>query len=75
MFPNNFSQPIGQYISQLQKINLLSETIVYHVKPAFEFSNNNSRIKCEICSKLTIEAPAIILFSLLLTLNIFDVLF
>ena len=38
----------------------------------FEFSNNNSRIKCELCSKLTIEAPYVVLVSLLLTLKIFD---
>ena len=38
----------------------------------FEFSNINSRIKCEICVKLTIEVPDIFLLSLLLNLNIFD---
>ena len=37
----------------------------------FKVSNNNRRIKCKICSKLTIEA-AVILVSLLLTLNIND---
>ena len=37
----------------------------------FEFSNNNSTIKCKICSKLTIEALHIVLLSLLLTMNIF----
>ena len=41
----------------------------------FEFSSNESRIKCEICSKLIIEAPNIALVSLWLTLNIFDTLF
>ena len=35
----------------------------------FEFSNNNSRIKCEICSKLDATD---LLVSLLLTLNIND---
>ena len=40
----------------------------------FEFSYNNSRIKCKICSKLLIKAPDIVLVSLWLTLNIFDML-
>ena len=30
----------------------------------FEFSNNNSRIKYEICSKLTIEATDVVLVSI-----------
>ena len=38
----------------------------------FEFNNTNSRIKCEICLKLTIEVSDVILVSLL---NIFDTLF
>ena len=38
----------------------------------FEFSNNNSRIKCEICSKLTIEATNVVPVPLLLTFNIVD---
>ena len=43
----------------------------------FEFNNNNSRIKCEICLKLTLttEAADIILVSIFLTLNLFDTLF
>ena len=40
----------------------------------FEFSNINSNIKCDICSKLIIEAPDIFLVFLLLTLTIFDTL-
>ena len=40
----------------------------------FEFSNINSKINFEICSKLAIEAPDV-LVSLVLTLNIFDTLF
>ena len=40
----------------------------------FEFSNNNSRIKCEICSKLTIEATDDVLVPSLLTFNIVDTL-
>ena len=40
----------------------------------FECSNINSRIKCKICSKLIIEAPDVVLVSLLLTLNIFGTL-
>ena len=45
------------------KTNILSEIIVSQAQMAFIFfklSNNNSRIKCEICSKLTIEATDIV---------------
>ena len=74
-----FSQPIGQYISQLLKTGLLSETTVSKAQPTFICSNSakltNSTIKCEICLKLTIEVPDVVLVSLLLTLNIFDTLF
>ena len=62
------------YFPQLLKTSLLSETIFSQAQAAFfmsKFSNNNHRIKCEICSNLTIEAPHIALLSLLLTLNIF----
>ena len=41
----------------------------------FKFNNFNNRIKCEICSKLTIELSDVVLVSLLLTLNVFDTLF
>ena len=41
----------------------------------FEFNNNSSRIKCEICLKLTIETSDVVLVSLLLTLNIVDSFF
>ena len=37
----------------------------------FKFCHNKSRIKCQICSKLTIEALDIVLVLLLLTLNIY----
>ena len=37
-----------------------------------KFSNNNSRIKSEICPKLTIEVTGIFLVFLLLILHIFD---
>ena len=36
-----------------------------------EFSNNNRKIKCEICSKLTVEATDVVLVSSLLTLTCF----
>ena len=64
------------YLPQLLKTNL-SKTMVSESQPAFIYSNwaINSRTKFEICSKLTIKAPTIILVSLLLTLNIFDTLF
>ena len=35
MWPNKFSQSIGQCISQLLKTNLLSETIYSQTHPAF----------------------------------------
>ena len=50
--------------------NSLSETNVFEY--LFEFSSNNSRINCKICSKLTIETPDVVLVYLLLTSNIFD---
>ena len=54
-----FPQPIGQHISQIteknycMKLPFLSQTCIY----LFEFSNINSRIKWNIYSKLTKEAP------------------
>ena len=69
--------PIGQYISHTQNkfivwnYSFSGPTGIY----LLEFSNINSRIKCEICSKLTIEAPDVVLVSLLLTLNMFGTLF
>ena len=45
----------------------------------FKVNNTNTRKRCEICSQLTIKdtrmTPDIVLFSLLLTLNIFHTLF
>ena len=44
----------------------------------FKVSNRKTRTKCEICSKLTIKIPdanAVVLVSLLLTMNIFHTLF
>ena len=40
-----------------------------------KFSIINSKIKCKICSNLTIQLPEVNLVSLLLTLNVFDTLF
>ena len=37
----------------------------------FKFSDINSRIKCEVCSKVTIETPKVVLVSLLLTDKLF----
>ena len=74
----SFSQPIEQYISHsLPKTfitwnyHFLGPTRIY----LFEFSNINNRVKYEMCLKLTIEVPDVILVYLLLTLNIFDMLF
>ena len=70
-------QPIiGRYISQITEKKLVlnyrssGPTGIY----LFEFCNINSRIKCNICSKLTNEAPDVVLVSLLLSFNIFDML-
>ena len=60
-----------RYFSQLLKTTLLSETRV--LEYLLEFSSNNSRINCKICSKLTLETPDVVLVYLLLTLNIFDI--
>ena len=40
----------------------------------FKFRNNDTRINCKICPKFTTDAPYIILVSLLLNLNIFDLI-
>ena len=64
------------FFPQLMETNLLSETIVSPLQHSiYFFSNDESRIKCEICSKLIIEAPDIVLVPLFLTLNIIDTLF
>ena len=62
-----------RYFPQLLKTTLLSETRV--LEYLLEFSSNNSRINCKICSKLALETPDVVLVYLLLTLNIFDVFF
>ena len=49
----------------------------------FKVSNRNTRTRCDICSKLTIKTPerhqndtiGVALVSLVLTLNIFHILF
>ena len=76
MVDQQFPQSIGLYISQITEKKLLSEITIPQAKQTciylFEFSNINSRINCNICSKLTKEAPGVVLVSLLLILNIFD---
>ena len=65
------------YFPQLLKANFMPETVVFHPQPAYiyliESNYNNSRIQCEMCAKLTIEA--LDANPLLLMLNIFDTLF
>ena len=41
----------------------------------FQVTNRNTRTRCEICSKVTIKTPDVVLVSYLLTLNIFHSLF
>ena len=69
-----FSQPIGQYISHSYWKQLYCLKLEF-CSIFFKFSSSNSRINCKICSKLTIETPDVVLVYLLLTSNIFDVLF
>ena len=62
--PNKFSQPIRKCISHSYWKQIHCLKLLFSVSTSiylFEFNNINSRIKCEICSKLTIEAPDIIL--------------
>ena len=73
--PNKISQPIGQYILTVTEnkryvwnYGFSGPTNIY----LFEFSYINNKIKSKICSKLTREAPDIVLVSLLFILNIFD---
>ena len=40
----------------------------------FKVNNGNTRTRCEICSKLTTTTPGVCLVTLLLTLNIFQIL-
>ena len=78
IYPNKFSQPIGQYVSHSywkQIYCLVLSFLILKRIYLFEFSNINSRIMCKISLKLTIEASGVFLVSLLLPLNIFDVLF
>ena len=77
MYYNNFFQPRGQYIFHnywkqiyVWDYSFSGPTSIY----LFKFSSNNSRIKCKMCSKLTIEEPYIILVFLLLALNIVDII-
>ena len=63
------------YFFQLLKTNLLSETTVSQAQSTFIWLNSTIIIKCKICSELTIEATDVVLLSLLLTLNIFIMLF
>ena len=64
-----FPAPYDTIITQLLKTNLLSETIVSQTQTAFICSNSGV-ITCKIYSKLTIEAPDIVLMSITLTANI-----
>ena len=62
MQPNKFFQPCRTlYIAQLLKTNLLFQTSLSGPTGInlFKFCCNNNSIMCEICSKLTIEAPHI----------------
>ena len=73
MLTNKFSRPTGQYISHRYSKQIYCQKL-YILRPnqhLFEFSNNNSRIKCKMWSELTIEATDV-LVSFMLTLDIDD---
>ena len=69
--PTIFSEPIEQYISHRN----WKQICFLKLGHLLEFSNNNSRINWKICSKLATEAPDVVLVSLLLTFDIFGMLF
>ena len=77
---HKFCKPTGQYIFHSHKKQFFSLNYSFsgpNNMYLFEFNNNNSRIKCEICLKLTLttEAADVILVSIFLTLNLFNTLF
>ena len=71
--PKKFSWPTGQYIScnYWKQIYWLKYILKPNQHLFFEFSNN-SGINSKICSIITKEATDVILLSLSLTLNTFD---
>ena len=76
MWPNQIFLPTGKCISHScwKQIHCLKLYILRPKKDLFlfEFSNNNSKIKYEICSKIAAEAADVILVPSLLTFNIVD---
>ena len=72
---DKISPPVGKCISHnwWKQIHCLKLYIFIPKQDLFlfEFSNNN-RIKCETCSKLTVEATDVVLVPSLLTVNIVD---
>ena len=65
IYPHKFSKPIRKYIflsywKQIYCLKLQFLSPNRHIN-LIKFSNINSRIKCKICSKLTIEAPDVVL--------------
>ena len=57
----------------VQALNVVYWTTYYYPAGTYllKVNNRNTRVRCEICSKLTIKTPETQLVSLLLTLNIF----
>ena len=75
--PTNFPSSYANVFLKVTKKNIVwnhcssGPTSIY----LFEFNNINSRIDCKICSKITKEAPdVVVLVSFLLILNIIDML-
>ena len=70
--PTSFLSPYDNiFLTVTIKQILSGPTGIYLLK----FSNINNKVKCEMCSKLTIETTGIVLVFLLSALDIFGTLF
>ena len=68
--PTNFSSPLYNIFLTVAENKSIAWNYCFSRLTSiylFKFSNVNTRIKCKICLKLTIEAPDVLLVSLLLT--------
>ena len=73
-FAPQYQQPLTPALSPTSdkcKLFMIIPAGIYLLK----INNKNTRKRCEIYSKLTIDTGGVVLMSLLLTLNIFDTLF
>ena len=73
--PTNFQSTLDNVFVTFTRNNFIVWNYSFSGQNSiYLFSNDNSRIKCKICSKLTIELPDVVLASLFFTLIIFDIL-